>query len=221
MQDLLAALGSKNTFRPHVLAKVWRDDSGFVGSSIAVSSFLRPLCLHERVIHFKSSLRKAVVFAEPLQRPLRGQASRWSSMAYRRRSVKETDSDKAPRRYNKRKDPCKNCQEMFKNLSGFISVEGLDSPRAETFWGACAEYCPVNELIADVGRDTDPQMDNKLRRHRKRCISLFKGIRNLCELANKLDVKKEDNDKKLTLKHAAKPLVNEINIFGLSPGCEM
>ena len=220
MQDLLGALGPKNTFRPHVLAKVWLDDSGFVGSSIAVSSFLRPLCLHERVIHFKPSLRKAVVFTKPLQRPLRGQASRWSSMAYRR-PVQETDSDMAPRRYNERKDPCKNCQEMFKNLSGFISVEGLHSSRAETFLGACAEYCPVNELIADVGRDTDRQMDNKLRIHRERCISLFKGIRNLCELANKLDVKKEDNDKKLRLRHEARPLVNQLNIFGFRPGCEM
>ena len=146
VQDLLAVLSSKITFRPKVLAKVWWNDRGFVGSSVAVSAFLRPLCLHERVINFKPRLRKAVVFAEALLIPSNGEAteSSWSSITYGRPCVQEIGVEKRVR-YIREKAPCKNCQNTFEELMGFISGTNLESAGDKTFLGACAEYCPVNE----------------------------------------------------------------------------
>ena len=207
---------------------------------MAVSSFLRPLCLHKRVTKFNPRLRKAIVFAKPLQSPPHDQASSWSSIAYKGRYVQEPDSDKKTVCYDIVKAPCKNCQEMFKNLSGFIGgeLEVPESARGETFLGECAEYCPVNALIPndDVERDSDSKMYSKLERHCEQCSSLFEDMWELCELANKHVVKRkgddkkkgddqkkggdknEDNDKKLQiLKNAAKEKVDKLNIFGFRP----
>ena len=40
----LMSLSSKNIFKPKVLAKVSRNDKCFLGTSIAVSQLLRPMC---------------------------------------------------------------------------------------------------------------------------------------------------------------------------------
>lgn len=229
MEGLLNALRSTNIFRPKVLAKVWRNGRGFVGSSIAVSPFLRPLCLNERINNFKFILRKAVVFAEALPRPSDDQAteSSWSSTAYGHRGIQQRDDGKKRvRRYDKEKAPCKKCQEMFQELRGFISGTNPQSERDESFLGACAEYCPVNELIPDddVGRDTQLEMHSKLKSHLQQCSPLFTVIRELCELANKHDVEIKGDDKKLQLlKEAARQrvTVDALNIFGFRPECKM
>ncbi|MCG8406887.1 MAG: hypothetical protein MI923_16945, partial [Phycisphaerales bacterium] len=61
----------RNTFRPSVLAKISRginkqEKTYAVGSSLAVSHFLRPLYFHNRISHFKQSLKKAVIYNKPL-----------------------------------------------------------------------------------------------------------------------------------------------------------
>lgn len=225
-EKFLNMLSTKNIFRPKVLAKVWRNDRGFVGSSIAVSPFLRPLCLNERISNFKLRLRKAVVFAEALPRPSNDQAtdSCWSSTAYGPPSVEKTDGDKYIVRYIKEKAPCGKCQETFQELTGFISGISRQSKRDESFLGACAEYCPVNELIPDddVGRDTQLEMRSKLESHLQQCSPLFAGIRKLCELANKHDLEIKGDDKKLQLlREAARQEVDTLNIFGFRPQCKM
>ena len=63
----------RNRFRSKVLTKVsWRDKKEkkkkwSVGSSVAVSHFLRPLYLYNRIRHFKPSLKRAVILNEPLE----------------------------------------------------------------------------------------------------------------------------------------------------------
>lgn len=221
LRDWLSLLSTKNIFKPKVLAMVSRNDWGFIGSSIAVSSFLRPLCLHKRVISFTPRLREAVVFATPLSKPSddQGQVDKWSSIAYK----KKFDTKKVC--YTIKKAPCKKCRDMFKTLMGFISGTNDELENRETFRGACAEYCPVNKLITgdDVGQDTEPdEMHNKLRINQERCSLLFKGIEKLCEFANKLP---DDNgpDAELKLKNEAKTLnlVHNAKIFGFIPECEM
>ena len=89
---------------------------------------------------------------------------------------------------------------MFKNLSGFIGgeLEAPESARGETFLGGCAEYCPVKALIPndDVERDLDSKTYSKLERHRDQCSSLFEDMWELCELANKYDIKRKGDEKK-------------------------
>lgn len=63
----------RNRFRSKVLTKVSRRDEKekkkkwSVGSSVAVSHFLRPLYLYNRIRHFKPSLKRAVILNEPLE----------------------------------------------------------------------------------------------------------------------------------------------------------
>ena len=75
---------------------------------------------------------------------------------------------------------------MFKGLRGFISDANHELEGGETFRGTCAEYSPVNKLIAgDVGRDTErAEMHDKLKRNRAQYSSLLTGIVQLCGFAN-------------------------------------
>ena len=204
---------------------VRRNGIGFVGSSIAVSAFLRPVCLSERINKFKLILRKAVVFAEALPRPSRDQEtqSSWSSTAYGQGKAEKTDDGKTRVPYIKEKAPCQKCHEMFRELRGFISGTNPKPERDESFFGACAEYCPVNDLIPDdaVGEDTKFEINSKLESHLQQCSSLFTGMKKLCELANKLDIKNKDDKELYLLKEAAKEEVDIVNIFGFRPDCKM
>ena len=107
---------------------VSHNDQWSVGSSIAVSHFLRPLCLLRRISSFKQSLKKAIAFYQPLDT---ADNQNWSSQAFR------TGLDKAP----VTKPPCQKCTTMFSNLEGFI--------KRDTFLGACAEYCLVDRPLKD------------------------------------------------------------------------
>lgn len=220
MEGLLNALSSKNIFRPKVLAKVWRNGRGFVGSSIAVSAFLRPLCLHERIINFKPKLQKAVVFAEALSSPSDDQEkqSKWSSTAYGPPCLTEIGGKKRFC-YNTTKDPCNKCQKTFKELRLFTSGTNDQSNRDESFLGACAEYFPVNELIPqdDIGMDTKREMQEKLQIHRENCSSLFTNIQRLCEVANEPNAEQRLRQRLRQDNH----VVHSIDIFGFRPARKM
>ena len=173
-KDLFSSLG-KNRFRPKVLAMVSWNGSWFVGSSMAVSQYLRPHCLRNRIIKFKVRLQEALVFGRALCLP-DDQATGWCSSAF----MKE--------KYTQGKAPCNNCQMMFQNLGGFIDAThhtNDNNDGGSTFLGACAEYCPVNELLTDEA--TVPTTDTslielKLKRHKNQCSRLFEDY---CDIADK------------------------------------
>ena len=54
-------------FKPKVLTLVSHNGKWFVGSSVAVNHFLRPLGLYNRICDFKQSLKKAVIYYQPLE----------------------------------------------------------------------------------------------------------------------------------------------------------
>ena len=104
---------------------------------MAVSPFLRPQCLLNRIIKFKVRLQEALVFDRALC-PRDDQATGWCSSAFMKSE------------YTQGKAPCKNSQIMFQKLGGFIDAthHGNDNNNGgSTFLGACVEYCPVNELL--------------------------------------------------------------------------
>ena len=212
-KDYFRGLGSKNIFQPKVLAKVSFCDSVFlVGCSMAVSSFLRPLCLHKRIANFKCRLREAVVLDKPLDPG--DQNGQWSSSAFMRGS-QETG-------YTEPKDPCRNCQDMFQNLNGFIPAD-VEAGTRDTFQGACAEYIPVNEmLITDDTRDRPTvAVQKKLEDNEERCMYLFK---NYLEIVEKCcDCLNEDNSLKNDpqLLNAAFDEIPHIRIFGFKPNLKM
>jgi len=123
-----STLKQKNTFKPKVLTQVSHNGKWFVGSSIAVSHFVRPLCLYSRIRDFKKSLKKAVIDFQPLEP---GDNVRWNSSSFWFHPVG----------YTAEKPPCQNCMVMFKNLPGFLG--GRDHLReegvAQTILAACGE----------------------------------------------------------------------------------
>lgn len=167
-------LKDKNIFRPKVLALVSRGNKGFVGSSMAVSNFLRPLYLHNRIYHFKPSLKEAVILAKPLDAAQT--ATGWKSSA-----VNCGD-------YENSKDPCQNCQIVFQNLDGFITnSDSLVNAGGDTFFGACAEYLPVNYLLQDgayTSPEADKVVDQAMNKHMKQCFLLFKEYRDIVDACN-------------------------------------
>ena len=56
----LKKLDSRNTFKPKALAKISHSGNNkhSTGSSIAVSHYLRPICLYNRIIRLKRTLAK-------------------------------------------------------------------------------------------------------------------------------------------------------------------
>ena len=62
VKALLSKLSSKNTFKPKVLARVSHTGRSFIGASIAVSHFLRPICLFHRISNLKQSRKSNSTF---------------------------------------------------------------------------------------------------------------------------------------------------------------
>ena len=122
----------RNRFRPKVLTKVSRSENKIkkwsVGSSVAVSHFLRPLYLYNRIRHFKPSLKGAVIHNEPLETAETN--AEWESEAF------------GGKGYETSKKPCQTCQSKFWNLQCF----GESDPR-EFSSAQRAEYCPINQLL--------------------------------------------------------------------------
>ena len=98
----------RNRFRSKVLTKVSRRDEKekkkkwSVGSSVAVSHFLRPLYLYNRIRHFKPSLKRAVIYNEPLETAETN--VEWQSEAF------------GGEGYERSKRPCQTCYSRFRNL---------------------------------------------------------------------------------------------------------
>ena len=195
-KDLLKALSSKNIFKPKALAMVSHNDQWSVGSSIAVSHFLRPLCLLRRITNFKHCLKRAIVFHQPLDT---ANNQNWSSQAFR------TGRDEAPAT----KPPCQNCTTMFANLQGFIPHVARDArDTRDTFLGACAEYCPVDRLLEEksLSDEENKRINDALEQNKDICKRYFTNFQEI-EI-------KEWNEalEKITV-------VFKEHLFGLRPQC--
>ena len=158
----LGRLKAENIFLPDVMAIVKHAHSGrsFVGASIAVSDFLRPICLFNRILNLKDGLGASVIFSESLNIP---DKSNWQfSYAYK------------AERYDSLNDglPCQNCRMIFQE-----DKSGRGGP---TFLGACAEYCAVDELLPNeqtLRYTMDECVKSKLERKLEQCTDLFKEYR--------------------------------------------
>ena len=198
-KDHFKLLGSKNIFKPKALAKVSRRDKWFVGSSVAVSEFLRPLCLYTRIAQFKQSLKKAIASNQPLVTECN---LNWSSSAF----ALAKDPELKP------KPPCQNCTMVFQSLEGFIATS--EQGGSGTFLGACAEYCPVDQLLENEALPPKEKqlINDKLQRNREQSTVLFENFRNIekgCDEAMK------------NLKDLSKDLRCKVHIFGVKPECNM
>ena len=183
-------------FRPKVLAEVSHNGESFVGASIRVSNFLRPLYLHKRIVDFKNaSLRKAIIFHQPLETAC---THEWISKAI-------MINDRA-------KPACVICRRTFKNLKGFVpeNVQGDDKNRS--ILGACAEYCPVDKLLHDETND-GPEIDHRLKKNLGRCLELFKKFNAILEQCQEA-VNSENLQKIKQVHEQVHPI---LDIFGRSP----
>lgn len=194
----LKTLSSHNIFKPKVLALVYHDGNFFVGSSIAVNHYLRPLCLFNRIRNFKYSLKKAVVYYQPLQTE---DNIDWASFAF------SNDRCKTP------KAPCQLCNSMFRNLSGFPTE--TDNQGEESFLAACAEYVPINQHLSDA--EDDLWVDLALRKYRdQQCAQLFQDFKKIWEKCrNVRDDKSSDVGQYSELYN--KHVKEKIHIFGIKP----
>lgn len=195
-QVWLKTLSSHNIFKPKVLALVYHNGNFFFGSSIAVGHYLRPLCLFNRICNFKYSLKKAVVYFQPLQTE---DNIDWASVAF---------SDKDYKTY---KAPCQLCTAMFQNLSGFPT----ETEREGKFLAACAEYAPINQHLSDA--EDDLWVDLALRKYRdQQCAKLFQDFKKIWEKCRKAwDDKSSDVGRYSELYN--KHVKEKIHIFGIKP----
>ena len=197
-KDMYKSLSSKNTFKPLVLAKVSHNNNWFVGFSISVSPFLRPLCLFKRISGFKFCLMKAIIHGEPLT-VSDNQKMNWSCSAFRK---KEKD-------YKVKKDPCQKCQKMFKNLEGFISEStNKESADDHSYLGACAEYCPVNELLEDDEQALSESDNLSLKANREQCLKFYYSFGVLAKTCNAVFRSLEDTFENVR---------DILHIFGFKP----
>ena len=158
--------------------------------------YLRPLCLFNRICNFKYSLKKAVVYFQPLQTE---DNIDWASFAF------SNDRYKTP------KAPCQLCTAMFQNLSGFPT----ETEQKGKFLAACAEYVPINQHLADA--EDDLWVDLALRKYRdQQCAKLFQVFKNIWEKCREVrDDKSSDVGRysKLYNEHVKE----NVHIFGIKP----
>ena len=216
-KDWLSRLGQKNTFKPKVLVRVSRNGEWFVGSSVAVSHFLRPLCLYNRICDFKQSLKKAVIYFQPLETS--EDKVLWNSSALWFKAGYKTE-----------KPPCQICRFMFKNLSGFsggtdnLGQEGASANTVGgTFLAACGEYPPINQCLPanDAESSLEDKPDNKavydaLRRFRNNCTLFFENFE---KIASKCFRAYESKDVKRLKNVYHTHVKRRIHIFGIKPEC--
>lgn len=166
----------RNRFRSKVLTKVSRRDEKekkkkwSVGSSVAVSHFLRPLYLYNRIRHFKPSLKRAVILNEPLETAETN--AEWQSEAF------------GGEGYERSKRPCQTCYSKFGNLHGFQNGE---SDQREFSSAQCAEYCPINQLLpldqeAAPEDEITQELDAVLGQFRQRCWFLYEDFGNIAQI---------------------------------------
>ena len=166
----------RNRFRSKVLTKVSRRDEKekkkkwSVGSSVAVSHFLRPLYLYNRIRHFKPSLKRAVILNEPLETAETN--AEWQSEAF------------GGEGYERSKRPCQTCYSKFGNLHCFQNGE---SDQREFSSAQCAEYCPINQLLpldqeAAPKDEITQELDAVLGQFRQRCWFLYEDFGNIAQI---------------------------------------
>ena len=190
-------LDDANRFRPKVLARVSHDDRCFVGASIAVNRFLRPLCLYNRISQFHLKFKKAITSSESLDNP---DDKDWNSSAF------------AGNDYKEEKAPCKNCSHMFKNLRGFITSE--TAGRSRTFLANCAEYCPVNQLLTGDMRASSADklcVDTNMDSFWGQCSVLFDDFENIINKCDEACKSKEPEE----LRKVYNQVKDKVDIFGL------
>ena len=209
-----------NTFKPKVLARVSHKGKWFVGSSVAVSHYLRPLCLYNRILDFKQSLKKAVVYFEPLETE---DNVDWKSAAFWFQGVQAYETEKLP---------CENCKFMFQNLSGFLGgtdnlgEEGASAkPVGGSFLAACGEYPPINQCLPDDTESDNEAVNVAITNFRDKCLVYFKTFYSTvskCDDAYKSydKSKKKESEKVKILRNAYDEYVKDrIHIFGIKPEC--
>ena len=225
---MFVGLDRKNLFRPKVLAKVQRNGIWCVGSSIAVSNFLRPIYLRNRILTFKRNLLKAMI--NPRDYSVTDtEGLRWSSLAFDLKKWRPCLHCQSLCYECFEKPLCNNCRRVFRNLDGFISThDNFDNQNdSRTFLGACAEYCPVNRLLpdeADTLSDQDTELiREKLTGNEEQCSNLFIGfeeIRKACQDAygKYIDSGKTETEHFEEIYQRIKPT---LAIFGYLPECEL
>ena len=194
-KDKLKKLTSTNIFKPKVLAKVSHGDRSFIGASIAVSFFLRPICLLYRIINLKQSLGKAIVHFEPLDIPDR---QNWKFEAFQGKT------------YHQGKKLCESCNMMF--------CGGCSGNGRLTFLAACAEYCPVNQLLPDelnLGQSDDAVVTDRLRRNLARCSDLFENFSYIFKRCKDAVHSGDEN----IIEAVYWEVIYKLHIFGLWPEC--
>ena len=210
---------ARNTFQPKVLASVSHHDRWFVGSSLAVSHYLRPLYLYKRILDFKPSLKKAVVYFEPLE--TEHAEVDWTCSAFWFQGE-----------YKNVTGPCENCKHMFKNLKGFLRGDethnlGGEGASANTvrksFLAACGEYPPTNQCL--LNESDNEAVNIALTNFRGKCLAYFKDFNDIvlkCDNAYKSYCRseKKESEKVKILRNAYDEYVKDrIHIFGIKPEC--
>lgn len=208
LRRFLTGRSRRNTFRPSVLAKISRginkqEKTYAVGSSLAVSHFLRPLYFHDRISHFKQSLKKAVIYNEPLETREEENVN-WEFEAF------------GGKGYEEQKEPCKTCKYMFGNLQSF---EG-ERDKCQFSSAQCAEYCPVNQLLPADRKTTPPgdeitqELDTALKQFHEKCFILLKNFGKIAQMCKEAsDSKDIEKIRKAYEEHVKK----RVHIFGIKP----
>lgn len=194
----LKDLDDVNKFKPKVLAKVSYNERYFVGASVAVSHYLRPICLHHRIIRFKKTIGKKILHFGS-QRIVQN-SDDWTFEAYK--------SGKG-QGYITKTPLCKNCETMFRG-------ERLEKGH-RTFLGSCAEYCAINELLPDEKTlldDADAEDNSLIQRNYTRCTLLFENFRKISDKCDETDM---ENDR--ALESLYWEIIYILHIFGLKPEC--
>ena len=210
-KKFFSTLGTRNMFRPKVLALVSRDDKWFaVGASVAVSPYVRPAVLYSRICSFKQSLKESVIFFKALEFAGKG---KWSSSAFSKND------------YQEKKDPCLNCKKVFGRLDDFIPKNAKQEEEATsasntgtTFLAACAEYTAVNLLLFDGSESSFDQVNvvqDVLKNFHDECLYLIKNFKNIADELSQ--AWKEGNDDQLRKLYTERQVKETIHIFGVKP----
>ena len=178
---------------------------------MAVSEFLRPLCLYRRIANFKQSLKKAIASNQPL---VTEDNQNWSSSALAFAANRELRA----------RAPCQNCRKIFQSLAGFIPT--LEQGGRDTFLGACAEYCPVDQLLADeaLSDEENRWINEKLQRNKKQCSELYRNFRDIETRCNEAEKRKNQRGlRNMTseLEDLSRKIRDKVHIFGVKPARNM
>ena len=178
---------------------------------MAVSHFLRPLCLYKRISYFKQGLKKAVVKFQPIETE---DNIHWNSSSFWFKPVG----------YKTEKRPCQNCMVMFQNLSGFLgSRDNLrEEGVGETILAACAEYVPTNQCLPDVAESDIEAVNVVLTNFRDKCSLYFEKFPenvSKCDSAYESYKSEKDESRKVEiLRNVYDTYVKDkIHIFGVKP----